>query len=109
MKIPVTHATKNLAHTKAYFLIIFHAFADVLPSLAVSPVSIWSIEPRETNGRTPLLLLFVLPFELYKLFALTLLLLALRTLKFALDELRLTHGEASLYNYALLYRRFRSI
>ena len=109
MKMPVTQADKKPARAKSYFLIIFHAFADVLPSLAVSPVSIWSIEPRETNGRTPLLLLFVLPFELYKLFALTLLLLALRTLKFALDELRLTHGEASLYNYALLYRRFRSI
>ena len=57
MKMPVTQADKKPARAKSYFLIIFHAFADVLPSLAVSPVSIWSIEPRETNGRTPLLIL----------------------------------------------------
>ena len=95
MKLPVTQADKKPARAKSYFLIIFHAFADVLPSLAVSLVSIWSIEPRETSGRTPPLSLSVRTSEQYKPPAKTSLLQALRTQKAAKDELRKTHGEAS--------------
>ena len=82
MKMPVTQADKKPARAKSYFLIIFHAFADVLPSLAASLVSIRSIEPRETSGRTPTLSLDVRTPEKYKLPAKTLLLPALCTYKY---------------------------
>ena len=88
MKMPITQTDKKPARAKSYFLIIFHAFADVLPSLAVSLLSIWSIEPRETSGRTPRLSLIAAPTEPYKAYALTPLLRARRTQKRASDEPR---------------------